>query len=617
MRPCTVAPRHSQALWGTPRRVKEERVRTLSFFACLCAAAACLHCARPKSPPSVSDTPEAIATDYWELLLAESPLWATQLGDRRFDSALPDISYDGRGALHQRKQELLTRMEGINAGFLEPTALITARFLATMMTHDHARDVCQKELWDIDPLGGYATAVLGLGTYQPLDSPEAGVAYVTRLNRVGLLFDQHKGNLISGLQQNYVAAKVVVDRAVHQLQQVLAQPDAQWPLFEPLARAKNLPPAQLIDLRADIADAIHTTVRPTLAAYHKFLRDDYAPQARNMVGVSTNAGGTECYAALVAEYTGAQQDPQQLHDAGRLEVERLRAAMQEIAEAEGHRSVAAYAAALRRDPAQYLGSREAVLAHNRALVDRALRVLPSAFDSLPAGPMEVRAIEPFREQDAPAGFYEPAPADGSQPAVYYINAYRPQTRPLFNMAALAFHEAVPGHHLQIAKAAEQAALPPIRRYAGQTAFVEGWGLYAELLADDLHLYETPAERFGMLNFQAWRAARWVVDTGLHALNWTRAEAVRYMQENLLLPDSEIANEVDRYIVWPGQALAYWAGRTQVLQLRAEAQHKQGAKFDLRAFHKVVLSEGAVPLNVLRERVEQWLAAGATQSTAAH
>ena len=281
--------------------------------------------------------------------------------------------------------------------------------------------------------------------------------------------------------------------------------------------------------------------------------------------------------------------------------------MASVVKAAGGGELPAYLEAISKRKDQYLPDSAGLLEYNRELMARAMRALPRAFGRLPKTIIEVKAIEAFREKDAPAAYYYEAPQDGSRPAYYYVNTFRPDTRLLYKMPALAFHEAVPGHHLQIALAAENTGLPTFQREVGLTAFVEGWALYAEGLADELGLYRTADEKLGQLSYEMWRAVRLVVDSGLHAQGWTRQRAIDYLVARTGHRVEEATNEVDRYITWPGQAVAYKIGELEIRKLRNEAQKTLGERFDLRGFHDVLLSHGAVTLATARRLVEAWVA----------
>ncbi len=548
---------------------------------------------------------QAVATAYWEAILRRDPTEATFIGDRRHDAVLPDRSESAELAWHNEVGELRQRLLALPLGEASPEDQLTARVMAVQLESTMRGFVCRRELWNVDQLSGYHLSLTELSSYQGLGDAQAAADYVSRIAHLPSLFDQHIDNLERGLGLGYSAPRHVVTRVLEQLDGLIKTPDAASPFVLAADRAALGEPERA-RLRQDLVALVRTAVRPAWQRYREFLSATYLPKAREVVGVGHNRDGAACYAALVSMYTGAASTAQEIHAAGKKELERLRAEMEGIAKAQGHATLAAYTTALRSAAPQYLGSREALLAHNQKLVERATAALPRAFGKLPPWGVGVKAIETFRENEAPAAYYYSAADDGSRPAYYYVNTAKPETRPLFNMEALAFHEAVPGHHLQIAIAQGLEGLPKIRRHSGFTAFVEGWALYAELLADELGLYSSPDARLGMLNYPAWRATRLVVDTGLHALGWSRQQAIDFMKANLVLPDDEIVNEVDRYITWPGQALAYMLGRMEIQRLRKLAEQRLGPRFDLKAFHDRLLGNGPLPLEILAEVMTAWI-----------
>ena len=348
---------------------------------------------------------------------------------------------------------------------------------------------------------------------------------------------------------------------------------------------------------------------PALARYQQVLEGEVLPRARTQPpGIRDLPGAAAAYAWAIRSHTRAGLEADRIHRLGLDEVARIRAEMEKIAADRGHRGpLEGFFATLRADKAQWFGSRDELLAAAKRLLAQATARLPDLFGRLPKSVCEVWAIEAHREKDAVAAFYHGPPEDGSRPGVYYVNTHAPETRPRYNLPALTLHEAVPGHHLQIALALEATDLPPFRRHGHFTAYVEGWALYSERLGIEMGCYPDDLSRFGMLTYEAWRACRLVVDTGLHHMGWTRDQALDYMRKNLALTDTEIVNEVDRYIIWPGQALAYKIGQLEILALRDEAKAALGPRFDLRAFHDTILAPGAVPLEVLRRIVERWVA----------
>ena len=316
---------------------------------------------------------------------------------------------------------------------------------------------------------------------------------------------------------------------------------------------------------------------------------------------------------MIKVHTSLDLPAQEIHNIGLEELQRIHAEMAKVGqEALGTNSLAEIRKRLRGDPSLYFTNRDEIETAAREALERAQAVESRFLGKLPRTACEIKRIDTFEEKDAPIAYYRPAAVDGTRPGAYYVNTYQPETRPVYEVEALAFHEAVPGHHIQIALAQELTGFPEFRKHSGVTAFVEGWGLYAEGLADELGLYTGARDRLGRLNFDAWRACRLVVDTGIHALGWSRSKAIAFMEENSAIAQNNILNEVDRYIAWPGQALAYKLGEREIRRLRADAQQRLGPRFDLRTFHDVLLGGGAVSLPVLREQVSEWIDKGATR-----
>ena len=373
------------------------------------------------------------------------------------------------------------------------------------------------------------------------------------------------------------------------------------------ARFAGLAAAERGASRERIRRALAEQVLPGLHRYRDFLATEVLPRARADVGLWALPGGEACYPALVAHHTGTKRTAQELHDLGVKTLAGIEGEMDQIARAEKAGDAKAYRKQLDGRAAQFKKSAEELMEWNRLTLARALAALPRAFARPPRGPIETRPIEAYRAATSPPGFYEPAPGDGSQPAIYYVNTLRPERRALYNEEALCFHESVPGHHLQIDRAHGLTGLPEFRRFTGETAFVEGWALYTERMSDEaLHLYSGAPARFGMLGYQAWRASRLVVDTGLHALKWDRERALQFLREHTTLSPDEAGSEIDRYVILPGQALAYMVGELELYRLRGLAQQKLGASFDLREFHEAVLAHGGVPMGSLGRIVQEWI-----------
>jgi uncharacterized protein (DUF885 family) len=381
----------------------------------------------------------------------------------------------------------------------------------------------------------------------------------------------------------------------------LATATADWALVEPAARFEGDREALATQLRAAIDDEL----RPALQRYRALLHDELLPKARpsERAGIHALPDGDACYAAVIERHTTLPLTAQDVHDRGLAEIARIDAEIAALgSKALGTRDLSTTLAALRSDRALYFDTAESIESTAKDALARAEAAIPRFFGRLPKAPCVVKRVPAYKAAFTTIAYYEPPHADGSKPGEYFVNVLDPPTRPRYEARVLAVHESIPGHHLQIAIAQELTELPAVRRHAGHSAFVEGWALYTERLGDEMGLYDTDLDRLGVLSFDAWRAARLVVDTGIHAFGWSRERAEQFMLEHTALAPNNIANEVDRYVGWPGQALAYKIGQLELLRLRAEAEEALGDRFSLPAFHDAVLGGGAMPLPALRERV---------------
>jgi uncharacterized protein (DUF885 family) len=428
---------------------------------------------------------------------------------------------------------------------------------------------------------------------------------------MGPYLDAHVGNLRTGLGKQRVASREQVQKVIEELDALIDRPLEELPLLQP-ARAElaDWAETERAAFRDALTAAVHDVVRPALARYRDFLRDELMPAARpqEQAGLSYLPDGRECYQKRVRIQTSLDLDADQLHHLGIEEVERIRRELSALgAKVLGTGDVAEIQKRLRGDPAMHFASAEEVEAKAREALARAKAAIPEWFGIRPRADCQVKVMGMHEAPNSTIAYYRQPSVDHTRPGYYMINTYRPETRPRYEAEALAFHEAIPGHHLQIAVAQELTGVPEFRKHGGVTAFVEGWGLYAERLADEMGLYSSDLDRIGMLSYDAWRACRLVVDTGMHALGWSRQQAIDYMLANTVLAENNIVNEVDRYLSWPGQALAYKCGQLEILRLREDARRRLGERFDIKRFHDIVLRNGAVALPVLREQVEAWVA----------
>jgi uncharacterized protein (DUF885 family) len=560
---------------------------------------------------AMSSAPLILAGDeYWQWVLRTEPTWATYLGDPRYNDQLPRI---GPADVDRQLAELRAMKSKVAA--LDPAGFDDAdRVTRSILDHLLASQIQERELkfhqWNIDQMMGPQVWLLELLNYHPFRIEKDVLDLIVRFQAFPRYIEEHLANLRQGMEQGRVAPRVAVTRVAGQLEALLATPPEKSPLA--IALDKRPPSAAPLDNR--LLESIRGAVYPAYSKYLAFLKTEYAAKAREDVGVWATADGDAAYAFRVRHHTTTNLTPDQLHEIGKEELQSILGEMLEIARKLGHSGdVKSFFAKLMADRANFWSTREEIIAHFERVLEKCSAALPKAFGRLPKTPCIVKSIEEYREKDCVAAFYYQPPEDLSRPGIFYANTYQPHTRLKCNNAALTVHEAVPGHHLQIAISVEMQGLPPFRRHGMFTAFVEGWALYTERLADELGLYENDLERFGMLTYQAWRACRLVVDTGLHSKRWTRQQAIDFFKANIALGETEIVNEVDRYIIWPGQALAYKVGQREISRLRAEAKSSMGAAFDLRGFHDEVLRHGALPLTTLEETVQRWSAKAAVSA----
>lgn len=553
---------------------------------------------------------QALAKEYWEGRLRERPVFATVIGDRRYDDRLPDISPEGRARSGARLEALQARLRATRQGSLRGADRTTRSELEAVIAKELDYLRCNLEDWTVDPLEGPQVSLLNIESYQPIRTPEEGRAMVERWRGMGAYLDNHVANLRRGLATGRLPVRAGVAKVIEELDDLLAKHDEEWALLKPV----GIPHPEwsredLAAFREGLASAVRDRVRPAFQRYLGLLKQDLLPRSRpdERPGILHVPDGPGAYRRLIRVYTGLDLDPDELHETGLREVARINREMEDLGErVVGTRDRKAVLHRLRTDPDLHFASRDEVEAKAREALTRAKAAIPRFFGRLPKAECEVVRMGEHEEKHSTIAYYRQPAADGSRPGRYYINTYSPETRPRYEAEVLAFHESIPGHHLQLAIAQELEGLPAFRRHLGITAFVEGWGLYTERLSDEMGLYTADLDRIGVLSYDAWRACRLVVDTGMHAKAWTRTQAIDFMVENTALAKNNIVNEVDRYIAWPGQALAYKVGQLEIRRLRAGAERRLGSRFDLRGFHDAVLGNGAVSLETLRGLVDGYV-----------
>ena len=548
---------------------------------------------------------DRLAEEFWDATLAADPAQGTAIGDHRYGDRLSDISPAGRADLARRFEEIQAAVAAL-PGESEPEAGLTSAALTQAVGGRLAKLGADAHSYTVDAMNGAQTSFLDVPSYQPLRDVADGESMLARWWAMGPWVDQQVAQLRRGVAEGRAPVAGSVRRVIAQLDELLARPLEDWPLLAPLkAEHAGWSDGAWRAFEVGLAGAVRDGLRPAFVRYRAYLADEVLAGARDEahVGICHLPGGAETYASLARAHTTSDLLPQEIHDIGLAEIARIDAEITELGGRElGTSDLAGALARLRGEPSVHFATADEIVAVAEASLARAVAAIPEWFGRLPRARCEVVRMQPHEEQHATIAYYREPPEDGSRPGRYYINTYAPQTRPRYEAEALAFNEAVPGHHLQVAIGQELEQLPSFRRHADTTAFVEGWGLYSERLADEMGLYSADLDRIGMLSYDAWRASRLVVDTGMHALAWSRGQAIEFMTAHTALAPNNIANEVDRYIGWPGQALAYKIGQLEIRRLRSEAESALGASFDIRRFHDAVLGHGALPLSVLRDSV---------------
>jgi len=566
---------------------------------------------------SGSEALAALAERYWEWHLETSPRSATSIGDRRYDDRLADITPAGRERRYGAIEAFLAELRAIGHESLAGQDLISYMALEEELQDDLDRRVCRLAEWRVDHRTGPQVSLLTIADIQRVETPPDGEKMVRRWRAMGPYVDAFIENLRLGLGDGLVSNRLSVEYAIEQLRMQLEKPDAEWPLAKPgVVRREGWSDEQHEEFGAALLAAIGESVRPAFERLLDFFEEELRSTARtgDQVGMVGLAGGEECYRILRHSYTTLGLTAEEIHEIGLQENARIRAEMTTLGEPVfGTSDVSEIQRRLRTDPALHFSTAEEVKAKAEEATARAQAAIPEWFGRLPETPIVVEEIPEYVAPFTTIAYYRRPAADGTRPGTYFINTYAPETRPRYDAEVLAYHEGIPGHHLQLAIAQELTEIPEFRKYQGATAFVEGWALYTERLADEMGLYTDDRDRLGVLSFDAWRASRLVVDTGIHAFGWTREQAIEYMLENTLLAENNVENEVDRYISWPGQALAYKLGQREIMRLRDQAKEVLGPDFEIKTFHDRVLENGAVSLAVLATIIEEWLAEEAAGS----
>ena len=550
----------------------------------------------------------ALLDEAWEWYLAENPMVASRAGDRRYNTEWRDGSLAAIERRHQEQRDFLRRVYAIDRAALPE---------GDQLNYELFRRDLQRRV-DQHQFKGHLMPFSQRGGVQNLDSQASYLRFETvsdyedwlaRLDKIDTVVEQTIEVADRGIERSFVLPRVLMERIPDQIAVQLVEEGTESPFYRSFETMPDaIPEKDQERLRTAALKTIEDTVVPAYRKLARYFDKTYLPATRETVGLSSLPNGSAWYEFLARRYTTTVMTPDEIHRTGLEEVKRIRGEMQMIIdELEFEGDFRDFLTFLRTDPQFYFDNPEDLYEAYLATSKRIDPELVKLFGTLPRMPYGVKPIPDAIAPDTTTAYYSRPAADGSRAGIYWVNLYKPEVRPKYEIEVLSVHEAMPGHHLQLAIQQELGDMPNFRRYSGFTAFVEGWGLYSESLGYDLGLYKDPYSRFGALTYDMWRAVRLVVDTGIHYKGWTRQQAIDFFKDNAAKTEHDIVNEIDRYIVMPGQALAYKIGQLKILSLRANAEAALGDDFDVRAFHDELLGAGALPLDILQQRMDSWLA----------
>ncbi|HEX3761890.1 MAG TPA: DUF885 domain-containing protein [Kofleriaceae bacterium] len=570
--------------------------------------------AAPAAPsgPSLDDRRHqltALLDDQWQYTLRTAPEFASYLGDHRYNDRWSDLSPEAIAADLARTREFLTRFGAIDtSGF--PTQEVLNQQLMVRQLKEKLDDAkFEGWLMPIDQFGGLHIQIAQLPSLLVFATVKDYDDYLARLHKLPVVFEQVTALLKEGVAKHLVPPRILLEQCVGQAEAIARGAPADSAFALPVKKfPAEIAKADQDRIRAAVLAAVKDQIQPMYKAFANYLRDEYVPHGRKDVGMWALPDGDARYAARVREMTTTELPADQIHEIGLAEVTRIEAEQAAIGKKLGFADFAAFKRHVRNDRSLYARSREDILARYRKYTDQMYTKLPELFGRLPKQRMTIVPTEAFREKEAAGAEYQQGTPDGSRPGRVEVNTYAATTRLTLNMESTAYHEGVPGHHMQIAIQQELGDLPPFRQQGGYNAFAEGWALYSERLGKEVGFYQEPYNDYGRLQDEILRAIRLVVDTGLHAKHWTREQVVQFFHDHSTIEEQEVQAETNRYIAIPGQALGYKIGQLTILRLRDKAQTALGARFDIRKFHDEVLGAGALPLDVLEHRIDAWIAA---------
>jgi uncharacterized protein (DUF885 family) len=545
----------------------------------------------------------------WERDLKDNPLLATYRGDTRYDDRWPDISPAAQDARNAADAKVLVALDAIPRDQLSPAEQLHYDLFRHEYEDRKAATAFHPEYYEIRARDG-PQSLNETAEVMPFQTAANYETWLKRMATMPAFLDQYADLLRRAAREKHTQPRVIMDRVLPQLAMQTPDDPSMSPFFEQFTKYPDaIHAAERERLSAAARKVIAESVIPAYRRFTAAFRDEYLPSCRETVGIWDTPNGRAFYANRARYHTTTSLTPEEIHKIGLAEVARNRAEMQKVIDEVGFKgTLNEFFDHLRTDPQFYYKTGDELYRAYAYITKVIDPELPRLFGKLYRSPFGLRPIPNTSAPNTTTAYYQGPSIDGTRPGYYYVNLYKPEVRPKYEMEVLTAHEASPGHHLQIALAQEQTDLPKFRRFSGFTAYVEGWALYSERLGYDLGLYKDPYSRFGQLTYDQWRAVRLVVDTGMHQMDWTRQQAIDYFMANAAKTETDIVNEIDRYIAWPGQALAYKIGQLKILELRDRAKAALGDRFDIRAFHDTILATGAVPLEILERTVDDWIEA---------
>jgi uncharacterized protein (DUF885 family) len=563
------------------------------------------------APVSLEDRRKALGDlfhEYWEDQLKHNPEFASSLGDKRYNDQTSDYSVQAVNDALAREQKFLLRLASIDpTGFTDQEKTSQDLLIREFELDEEGAEFKDWEM-PVNQMGGIyndyprLAAMLSFTTVKDYDD------WIARLHALPTAFAQVTENMSIGMEDGRVPPKYLLEKALDEVKQLANQKPEDSPLALPIKNfPAAIPAAEQERIKTAMLDAITKEDLPAYLRFARFLEVSYIPAGRAKPGIDSLPDGKKYYQFLIKQTTTTNLTADQIHQIGLDEVKKDEAEMLAIAQKLGFQDLKSFRESLKTNPKLHPASADALLDTYRGYLKPMQAKLPELFGTLPRAPFEVVAVPDFMAKNSAPAYYQPGTTDGSRPGRLFIDTYNAAERNLYGVESIAYHEGIPGHHLQISIAHELTGLPEFRKYGRYTAYTEGWGLYAERLGKDVGFYQDPYSDYGRLEADIWRAIRLVVDTGVHSEGWTREQMVAYFHDHSNVDEPSVQAEVDRYIAWPSQALSYKIGQLKILELRDRAQKALGAKFDIRAFHDQVLDAGALPLDVLEKRVDAWIA----------